>query len=56
MSTGVYRRAGLHSAQLSRFVRGQRSLMMAAVERLADQLGFELVLKPKRSKKKGGAK
>jgi len=48
--------AGIAQSQLSRMVRGKAGMSLATVERLADYLGLELVLRPKQSRagRKGG--
>jgi transcriptional regulator with XRE-family HTH domain len=46
---GLAKRAGVSQAQLSRLVRGVRgSLQIQTVERLADAMGCEVILAPKR--------
>ncbi len=44
--------AGVAPSQLSRFVNGERGLSVEAVERLADYLGLEIVIRSKRRKRK----
>lgn len=48
------RRCGVDEGRLSRLMSGERGLSIDAIEQLADALGFEVVLKPKRSGRKGG--
>ncbi|MEM9372616.1 MAG: helix-turn-helix transcriptional regulator [Planctomycetota bacterium] len=51
----IARDSGIDVAVLSRAANGQTSMSLTNVERLADFLGFELVLAPKsRSRRRGG--
>lgn len=45
---------GIDQAQLSRFMTGEKGLSFDAMERLADALGIEMVLKPKDRKRGKG--
>jgi len=49
----IARRAGIDIGQVSRFVHGLRGLTLATAARVADVLGLELRLSPKRGTKKG---
>ncbi len=42
---------GISQAALSRFVNGERGLGVELVERLADYLGLEIVIREKRTRK-----
>jgi transcriptional regulator with XRE-family HTH domain len=42
------RASGVTAGQLSRFMRGERGLSVETVESLADALGLEITLAPKR--------
>ena len=42
---------GISQAQLCRLLTGERGLSIAALERLADYLGMEVVVRPKRKRK-----
>ena len=44
---------GISQTQLSRLMSGERGLSIAALERLADYLGLEIVMRPKRLRRKG---
>jgi transcriptional regulator with XRE-family HTH domain len=44
--------AGVSASQLSRLASGEREVSLATLERLADYLGLELVLRPARRKRK----
>ena len=48
----ISRRAGIARSQLSRFLSGERGLSVATVEQLAECLGLEITIKPKRKTKK----
>lgn len=55
-STTRYRMAkdlGVSQAQLSRFMAGDRALSVELLERLADYLNLEIVIRPRRPRKKG---
>ena len=41
---------GISESQLSRLVSGERGLSIDTAERLAEYLGFEIVIRPKRRK------
>lgn len=45
--------SGLHQSMLSRLVSGERSISLDAAERLADYLGLEITVRPKRRARKG---
>ena len=42
----------ISQAQLSRLMSGERGLSIEALERLAEYLGLEIILRPKRRKRK----
>ena len=44
---------GISQTQLSRLMSGERGLSIAALETLADYLGLEIVMRPKRRRRKG---
>ena len=44
--------SGVNRSQLSRILRGERSLSIESAERVATYLGFDIVLTPKRTKRK----
>ena len=44
---------GISQPQLSRLMSGERGLSIDALERLADYLGLEIVMRPKRRRRKG---
>ena len=44
---------GISQPQLSRLMTGERGLSIDALERLADYLGSEIVMRPKRRRRKG---
>ena len=43
--------AGVARSQLSRLLSGERGLNSDTIERLADYLGLEIVIRPKRTRK-----
>ncbi|MEX2216176.1 MAG: helix-turn-helix transcriptional regulator [Phycisphaeraceae bacterium] len=45
--------SGITAGQLSRMMRGERGLTIDVAEQLADFLGLEVVIRPKRRSKKG---
>lgn len=45
--------SGVSEAQLSRLVRGEAGMSVANVERVADYLGLEIIVRPKRRRRKG---
>ena len=49
----ISKESGVAASQLSRLVNGERGLSIEAMERVAEVLGFEIVLRRKRS---GGTK
>jgi transcriptional regulator with XRE-family HTH domain len=50
--TALARLVEIDKSAMSRFLNGRRGLSMAALNRMADALGLELV--PRRGRKKGG--
>ena len=44
---------GISQTQLSRLMSGERGLSIDALERLVDYLGLEIVIRPKRRRRKG---
>jgi transcriptional regulator with XRE-family HTH domain len=48
----IARGAGVARSQLSRLLSGERGMSTETVEKLADYLGFEITIRPKRAKKK----
>lgn len=46
--TELQRRTGVDRSQLSRFMRGERSLTLQSVDSLADELGLRLVYRVRR--------
>lgn len=49
----ISQETGIAESVLSRFMSGQTSLTVETAERLADHLGLEIVLRPKRSRRGG---
>lgn len=49
----VARGAGVARSQLSRLLSGERGLSTETAERIADYLGLEIVIRPKRERKDG---
>lgn len=47
----IAKNAGVARSQLSRLLSGERGLNSETIERLADYLGLEIVIRPKRNKK-----
>jgi len=47
----IARGAGVARSQLSRLLSGERGLNSDTIERLADYLGLEIVIRPKRTRK-----
>jgi transcriptional regulator with XRE-family HTH domain len=47
------RRAGLSESAISRFLRGERFLSPAAIDRVLDVLGLEIVIRPRREREDG---
>ena len=47
---------GLSQAQLSRLMSGERGLSVESIEKLADYLGLEIVIRPKRRRRKSHGK
>ena len=43
---------GIPQSQLSRFMTGEKGLSFDAMERLADALGLEVIIRPKRTRRK----
>lgn len=48
----IARRAGLARSQLSRLLSGETGLSAGNLERLADALGLEIIVRPKRRQRK----
>ena len=48
----IARRAQVARSQLSRLLSGERGVSVEAMERLADALGLEVVIRPRRSRKR----
>lgn len=44
---------GISQSQLSRLMTGERGLSIDTMERLADYLGLEIMIRPKRKQRKG---
>lgn len=44
--------SGINQSMLSRLVNGERAMSFEAAERLADYLGLEIVIRPKRRTRK----
>ena len=53
---GICRLAGIDPGQLSNFVSGKKRLGLATLEQLAGALDMELVLRPKRERRKRKAR
>lgn len=49
----IARGAGVNKSALSRLLNGERGLSIESVERIAEYLGLEIVLRPKGGKRKG---
>ena len=49
----IAKEAGIAQSQLSRLGSGERSLTVETVEKLADCLGLEIIIRPKRRRKGG---
>lgn len=49
----IYQESGVLQSQLSRLMSGERGLKVEAIERLADALGLEIIVRPKRGRAKG---
>ena len=47
----IARRAGIDPGMVCRFVNGQRGMTLATAARVADVLGLEIVIRPKRRRK-----
>lgn len=47
----IAKETGIAASQLSRLVNGELNLTVESVERLADYLGLEIVVRPKRTRK-----
>ena len=47
----IARRANIDVGMVSRFLHGSRGITLATAERLADSLGLELIVRPKRIRK-----
>ncbi|MBL8761338.1 MAG: helix-turn-helix domain-containing protein [Phycisphaerae bacterium] len=49
----IAKESGISAAQLSRLVNGQSGMTVETIERLADYLGFRIVIEPKGKANKG---
>jgi transcriptional regulator with XRE-family HTH domain len=47
----IAKETGIAASQLSRLVNGETGLSVESIERLADYLGLEIVVRPKRRRK-----
>ncbi len=47
------RESGVAESVLSRLISGERGMSVGTVERMADALGLEIVVRPKRRRRKG---
>jgi len=47
----IARDTGIAESMLSRFVSGERGLSVESTEKLADYLGHEIIVRPKRQRK-----
>lgn len=47
----IARGSGVAQSQLSRLVHGENEMSISNIERVAESLGLEIVLRPKRSRK-----
>lgn len=45
-------KAGINQSQLSRFMSGERGLSIEAIEKLAECLDLEIIVRPRSNKKK----
>lgn len=52
--SGIAMGAGIARSQVSRLMRNDRGLSTESVERLAEYLNLEIIIRPKQPKKKGG--
>ena len=50
----IAKESGVAQSQLSRLMSGERGLSLDAVEQLADYLGLEIIIRPKRRRTKKG--
>jgi transcriptional regulator with XRE-family HTH domain len=50
--SAIARGAGVHRSQLSRLLSGQCGMSVDTIERLADYLGLQITIEPKRKNKK----
>jgi transcriptional regulator with XRE-family HTH domain len=48
----IAKRAGLQQSQLSRLMSGERGLSVDALERLSEALDLDIVIRPKRRRRK----
>jgi len=48
----ISKKTGVSESQLSQFMKGTKGLSYDALERVADCLGLEITIKPKRKKKR----
>ena len=49
----IAKESGIAESQLSRLMSGERGLSVECLERLADSLGLEIAIRPKRRRKGG---
>jgi transcriptional regulator with XRE-family HTH domain len=47
----IWKETGITQAQLSRLMHGKQGISIEALERLADCLGLEVIIRPKRKRK-----
>ena len=47
----IAKESGVSAGQLSRLASGERGMTVDTIERLADYLGLEVVIRPKRARK-----
>ena len=50
----IAQRAGVNPSQLARLVSGERGLSIETAERVAETLGLEIIIRPKRRNRKAG--
>lgn len=50
----IAKQTGISQPQLSRLMSGERGLSIEALEKLADHLGLEIIIRPKRGRRKKG--
>ena len=49
----LWQETGISQAQLCEFLHGRRGMSIENLETLADELGLEIVIRPKRRRRKG---